>query len=63
VLAVGRMQTIHGSPDEVVTRLREYVDAGASEVICLFNSPDGSVVVEQMELLGKHVMPVLAENA
>jgi alkanesulfonate monooxygenase SsuD/methylene tetrahydromethanopterin reductase-like flavin-dependent oxidoreductase (luciferase family) len=62
-LAVGRMQTINGSPDEIVKQLRDYEDAGVSELVCLFNSPDGCVVVDQMELLAKHVMPVLAENA
>jgi alkanesulfonate monooxygenase SsuD/methylene tetrahydromethanopterin reductase-like flavin-dependent oxidoreductase (luciferase family) len=59
-LAVGRMTTIHGTPDEVTAKLREYGDAGASEIVCLFNSPRGDIVVEQMELFAKHVMPVLA---
>jgi probable F420-dependent oxidoreductase len=59
-LAVGRMHTIHGSPHEVVTQLRAYADAGASEIVCLFNSPEGDVVVEQMEMLAEHAMPAFA---
>jgi probable F420-dependent oxidoreductase len=56
-LAVGPMQMIDGSPEEVVMQVSRYADAGARELICLFNSPHGPVVVEQMELLAKHVMP------
>ena len=59
-LAVGRMHTVHGSPHEVVTQLRAYADAGASEIVCLFNSPDGDVVVEQMEMFAEQVMPMLS---
>ena len=62
-LAAGQMQTIHGSPDEVVTQLRGYAEAGVSEIVCLFNSPDGNVVVEQMEMVAEHVMPVLTGAA
>jgi probable F420-dependent oxidoreductase len=58
-LAVGRMQTIQGSPHEVLAQLRDYGQAGASEIVCLFNSPDGNVVVEQMEIMAEHVMPAL----
>jgi alkanesulfonate monooxygenase SsuD/methylene tetrahydromethanopterin reductase-like flavin-dependent oxidoreductase (luciferase family) len=58
-LAVGRMQTIQGSPHEVLAQLRDYAQAGASEIVCLFNSPDGNVVVEQMEIMAEHVMPAL----
>jgi hypothetical protein len=42
--------------------LRAYAAAGASEIVCLFNSPDGSVVVEQMELLVEHIVPALADT-
>jgi probable F420-dependent oxidoreductase len=62
-LAVGRMQTIEGSPHEVLQQLHQYADSGASEIVCLFNSPDGNVVVEQMEIMAEHVMPVLAGSA
>ena len=61
-LAVGRMQMIDGSPDEVVTQVSRYADAGARELVCLFNSPHGTVAVEQMELLAKHVMPALPDE-
>lgn len=61
-LAVGRMQTIEGSPDEVVKQLRDYADAGVSEIVCLFNSPDGNIVVEQMELFTELVMPALSKD-
>jgi probable F420-dependent oxidoreductase len=60
-LAVGRMQTIHGSPDEIVDQLLPYANAGASETICLFNSPDGNVVTEHMEMFAEHVMPMLSD--
>jgi probable F420-dependent oxidoreductase len=59
-LAVGRMRTIAGSPNEVRTQLTEYRQAGANEVVCLFNSPDGSVVVERMETFAREVMPAFA---
>jgi probable F420-dependent oxidoreductase len=62
-LAVGRMRTIHGSPDEIVAQLRDYAAAGVSEIVCLFNSPDGNAVVEQMELLARHAMPVFSGAA
>jgi probable F420-dependent oxidoreductase len=60
VLAVGRMQSISGSPEEVVTQLERYVEAGVSEIVCLFNAPEGRVVVEHMELFAHHVMPRLS---
>ena len=61
-LAVGQMETIAGSPDEVVRQLRDYEVVGVSEIVCLFNSPDGNIVVEQMELLTKHVMPAFSTD-
>ena len=61
-LAVGRMQTIEGSPEEVVRQLQDYVDAGVNEIVCLFNSPQGNIVVEQMELLAERVMPALSTD-
>jgi probable F420-dependent oxidoreductase len=59
-LAVGRMRTITGNPDEVRSQLAEYARAGADEIVCLFNSPNGSVVVERMERFAREVMPALA---
>jgi probable F420-dependent oxidoreductase len=61
-LSVGPMQTIAGSPEDVLEQLRAYAAAGASEIVCLFNSPDGSVV-EQMELLVEHIVPALADTS
>jgi len=60
VLAVCRMQSINGSPDEIATQLEQYVEAGVSEIVCLFNSPEGSVVVEHMEVFAHQVMPLLS---
>jgi probable F420-dependent oxidoreductase len=62
-LAVGRMQTIQGSPHEVLAQLRNYAQVGVSEIVCLFNSPDGNVVVEQMEIMAEQVMPALSGSA
>jgi probable F420-dependent oxidoreductase len=59
-LAVGKMKTIAGSPDEIVAQLREYAAVGVAEIDCLFNSPDGNAVVEQMEIFAEKVMPQLA---
>jgi hypothetical protein len=53
---------IDGSPDEVVTQVSMYANAGARELVCLFNSPLGPVVVQQMELLAEHVMPALPDE-
>ena len=41
-------------------QLRDYEDAGVSEIVCLFNSPDGNIVVEQMEIVAEHVMPAFS---
>jgi probable F420-dependent oxidoreductase len=62
-LAVGRMQTIQGTSHEVLAQLGNYTQAGASEIVCLFNSPDGNVVVEQMEIMAEQVMPALSGSA
>jgi probable F420-dependent oxidoreductase len=62
-LAVGRMQTIAGSPEEVLEQLRAYAASGANEIVCLFNSPDGNFVVEQMELFAEHIAPALADTS
>jgi hypothetical protein len=44
----------------VRAQLTEYRQAGADEIVCLFNSPDGSVVVERMETFARAVMPAFA---
>jgi hypothetical protein len=45
----------------VTASLAAYAGAGVSEVVCMFNSPDGDVVVERMELFAEAVMPALAD--
>lgn len=60
VMAAGRMHTVAGSPQALVSQFREYAEAGVGEIVCLFNSPDGGFVVEQMELVAEHVMPHMA---
>jgi probable F420-dependent oxidoreductase len=61
-LAAGRMRMIAGNPDEVRTQLVDYERAGTDEIVCLFNSPDGSVVVERMETFAQEIMPAFATN-
>jgi probable F420-dependent oxidoreductase len=61
-LAVGRMRTIAGNPHEVRTQLVDYERAGADEIVCLFNSPDGPVVVARMETFAQEIMPAFATN-
>lgn len=58
-LSANPMRTIAGTPSEVTASLAAYADAGASEIVCMFNSPDGDVVVERMEQFAKEVMPAL----
>lgn len=58
--ASGRLQTLVAEPDEMVERLAAYQRAGASEIVCLFGSPDGDAVVEQMERFSEEVMPHLS---
>lgn len=53
------MQTISGSPADAAAALAAYRDAGASEIVCMFNSSDGDVVVERMERFAEFVMPEL----
>ena len=60
-LSANPMRTIAGTPAEVTASLAAYADAGVSEVVCMFNSPDGDVVVERMELFAEAVMPALAD--
>lgn len=62
VLSVTPGKPIAGSPEEVTAALSAYADAGASEIVCNFNSRDGDVVAERMERFAAEVMPVLASR-
>lgn len=54
-------RAIHAaSSDEMIEKLNAYRDAGASEIICHFGSPDGAAVVHAMERFAAEVMPALA---
>jgi hypothetical protein len=46
----------------VTAELAGYAEAGASEIVCMFNSRDGDVVVERMEIFAEKVMPALADR-
>ena len=59
-VAIGPMQSIHGTPAQATERLAEYARVGVSEIVCLFGSADGDVVVEQMGLFAEEVMPSLS---
>ncbi len=61
-MSANPMETISGSPAEVTAALAAYADAGVSEIVCMFNSPDGAVVVERMEQFAAEVMPVLSSG-
>lgn len=57
VSASGARAIEAGSGDEMIDTLNAYRDAGASEVICHFGSPDGAAVVDAMERFAAEVMP------
>jgi hypothetical protein len=59
-LSANPMRTIAGTSAQVAESLAAYADAGASEIVCMFNSHDGDVVVERMEQFAAEVMPALA---
>jgi probable F420-dependent oxidoreductase len=61
-LSANPMRTIAGTPEEVTAELAGYAEAGASEIVCMFNSRDGDVVVERMEIFAEKVMPALADR-
>ncbi|HYM51062.1 MAG TPA: TIGR03619 family F420-dependent LLM class oxidoreductase [Candidatus Limnocylindrales bacterium] len=48
-----------GTPAELSARLREYVDAGVTEICAIFYSPDAAGAVRQMELFAREVMPAV----
>ena len=51
------IQVLEGEPAEITERLVEYSNAGASEIICHFGTPNGDEVVESMEIFSRDVMP------
>lgn len=59
-MTAGRATVLQAEPDEMIERLKEYEQAGASEIVCLFGSPDGDAVIEQMQILSEQVMPSFA---
>ncbi len=60
VSASGARAIEAASSDEMIEKLSAYREAGASEIICHFGSPDGAAVVEAMERFAAEVMPALA---
>lgn len=56
-MTANRLATIEAEPAEMVERLKAYERAGASGIVCLFGSPDGVFVVEQMRIFHDEVMP------
>jgi probable F420-dependent oxidoreductase len=62
VLSVSPGKPIAGAPQEIATALAAYADAGASEIVCNFNSREGDIVVERMERFAAEVMPALARR-
>lgn len=55
-----KMHTLSGSADEILQELRDYERAGVEEIVCLFGSEDGSIVVDQMRKLSEEIMPAFA---
>jgi len=49
-----------GTPDHVVSRLSEYVQAGVTEICAIFFSPDLDGAVHQMEEFAQRVIPEVA---
>jgi probable F420-dependent oxidoreductase len=58
--AAGRTQVLGGEASDMIEKLRDYEEAGASEIICHFGSPDADVVIEQMERFADEVMPAFS---
>lgn len=55
-----KMTVLSGDADQMIAHMQQYRDAGVEEVICLFGSPDGDEVVEQMTRFSREVMPSFA---
>jgi alkanesulfonate monooxygenase SsuD/methylene tetrahydromethanopterin reductase-like flavin-dependent oxidoreductase (luciferase family) len=51
--------TLVGAPADIAARLREYADAGVTEVCAIFFSPDAAGAVKQMELFAREVIPAV----
>lgn len=58
-LSANPITTISGTPQDVAETLAAYAEVGVSEIVCGFNSVDGDVVVERMEIFAAEVMPAL----
>lgn len=56
-MTANRLSVIEAPPAEMIEKLKAYEEAGASEIVCLFGSPDGDHVVEQMRIFNSEVMP------
>ncbi len=56
-MTAGRLTVLQGEPEELIETFRVYEQAGVSEIVVLFGSPDGAFVVEQMERFAAEVMP------
>lgn len=59
-MSANPQRVLEGEPAELIAALRAYQEAGASEIICHFNTPPGGSVVEQMERFQREVMPAFA---
>lgn len=60
VSASGARAVQAASSAELIEKLTAYQDAGATEIICHFGSPDGGAVVDAMERFATEVMPAFA---
>jgi probable F420-dependent oxidoreductase len=58
-----KMHTLSGTPEEISQELREYEQAGAEEVICLFGSADSGVVIDQMRRFSEEIMPEFSNRS
>jgi probable F420-dependent oxidoreductase len=56
-----RHHTLDGEPEKIVEQIREYEQVGVAEIVCLFGSPDGSAVVNQMRRFQGEVMPAFQD--
>ena len=57
VSASGRVRALEGDRDELISALQAYEQAGASEIVCHFGSPDGAEVVALMERFSDEIIP------
>lgn len=52
-------QSFVGTPDELASRLRQYVAVGVTEICAIFYSPTADAAVRQMELFAREVIPAV----